>query len=374
MARTHDDDLNVSFLLQGAQTAEDVAFWYAAFIAGASRTLDLAFYDFRLSPSIERIITEALAERAAAGVRIRIVYDADKPAQPATAVGIDPASPGTGAHVQALGYPFQRIGGLELMHNKYTVRDAGSSCATVWTGSTNFTDDAFTLQDNNIVRIQSPEIAADYSRDFEELWEKRKMDGTGKFVTTYVDSLYYKGQRLRARAMFSPGCGHEIDGEIAARVASAKYRVRVCSMLLNSGTLLQSLLELLDRGKVHVDGVYDKTQMEGVLRQWQDVPHNHWKIPAVREIVERAGLTGKLSRPYRPNAPHDFMHNKVLVVDDLVITGSFNFSRSAERNSENVLLLENAPVADLYSDYVDRLKARIEREISLHATPVRNLH
>lgn len=359
MPHSGRDDVNVSFLTQGAQTAEDVAGWYSSFLQGATRTLDLAFYDFRLSPPIESIIVEALAQCAAAGVQIRIAYDADKTEPPPTAIGLDPASSGTGAHVQALGYPFQRIGGMDLMHNKYTIRDADTPRGAVWTGSTNFTDDAWTLQDNNIVRLYSRDIATAYARDFQELWERRKMDGTGSFATHSVDTLHYRKARLHARVMFSPGRGHEIDGEIADRVAGARRRIRVCSMLLNSGTLLRSLLEQLDRGIVFVDGVYDKTQMDGVLHQWESVPNNHWKIPAVHEVVERAGLIGKRSRPYRPHMPHDFMHNKVLVIDDTVITGSFNFSRSAEHNAENVLFLESAPLAADYSAYIDRLKLAI---------------
>jgi phosphatidylserine/phosphatidylglycerophosphate/cardiolipin synthase-like enzyme len=49
------------------------------------------------------------------------------------------------------------------------------------------------------------------------------------------------------------------------------------------------------------------------------------------------------------------MHNKVLVVDDSVITGSYNFSRSAQFNAENILFMESAPLAEAYSGYIDHL-------------------
>ena len=78
----------------------------------------------------------------------------------------------------------------------------------------------------------------------------------------------------------------------------------------------------------------------------------------MRDIVATAGLVGKASTPYRPDAPHDYMHNKVLVVDDTVITGSYNFSRSAQLNAENLLLLESPALADRYSAYIDHLVAR----------------
>ena len=41
------------------------------------------------------------------------------------------------------------------MHNKFIVRDRSA----VWTGSLNFTDDAFTLMENNVVEIESPQLA-----------------------------------------------------------------------------------------------------------------------------------------------------------------------------------------------------------------------
>lgn len=354
------DDLGVQFLAQGAQSPTEVAGWLAAFIGAARHSLDLALYDCRLSPPLGELLAVALRERASAGVAIRIVYDADKPEPPLLPNGMDPAPGGTGAFVRALGYPYQRIGGLKLMHHKYVVRDAGEPDAGVWTGSTNWTDDAWSLQENNIVTIASPEIAAAYARDFADLWRLRHNDDTGEFDVPPV-TLRYAGAPLGVRVFFSPGRGAAIDEAVATRVAGACRRVRICSMLLNSGTLLGALRDLLNAGQVRVDGLYDRTQMADVLRQWEDVPHNHWKIGAVREIVERAHLAGKDSQPYHPDTPHDFMHNKVLIVDDTVITGSYNFSRSAMFNAENLLILDSPALAADYSAYLDGLLVRYGR-------------
>jgi phosphatidylserine/phosphatidylglycerophosphate/cardiolipin synthase-like enzyme len=95
--------------------------------------------------------------------------------------------------------------------------------------------------------------------------------------------------------------------------------------------------------------------MEQVYVQWQAVPQNRWKITALKEIIVRAGLVGKDSAPYSPTGPHNFMHNKVLVIDNTVITGSYNFSRSAQFNAENILFIESAPLAEVYSAYIDHL-------------------
>jgi phosphatidylserine/phosphatidylglycerophosphate/cardiolipin synthase-like enzyme len=170
--------------------------------------------------------------------------------------------------------------------------------------------------------------------------------------------LTFSGQSAQARVMFSPGCGLEIDSEIARRVRTAQRRVRICSLLINSGTLISELGNLLQAGRVAVDGIYDRTQMAEVYVQWQEVPSNRWKIGALKDIIARAGLVGKSSTPYTPTGRHDFMHNKVLVIDDSVITGSYNFSRSAQFNAENILFIESAPLAERYSAYIDHLKLK----------------
>jgi phosphatidylserine/phosphatidylglycerophosphate/cardiolipin synthase-like enzyme len=49
------------------------------------------------------------------------------------------------------------------------------------------------------------------------------------------------------------------------------------------------------------------------------------------------------------------MHLKVLVGDDTVTTGSYNFSANAERNAENQIVLTDPTVVRAYSDYLDTL-------------------
>jgi phosphatidylserine/phosphatidylglycerophosphate/cardiolipin synthase-like enzyme len=304
----------------------------------------------RLSDTLKDQFSSALQQRAAAGVRIRICFDGDKPLKPDLAGGQDPAPPGTTAFVQSLGYPWRQIAGMKLMHHKFIVRDADS----VWTGSLNLTDDAFTLMENNVVEVHSAALASAFVQDFDQLWQKENFDNTGEGGSGPVP-LSFSAQPATVRVMFSPACGLTIDKEIGQRVGSAQRRVRICSLLINSGTLIGVLLDLLRKGTVKIDGIYDRTQMLDVFQQWAEVPQNRWKIPALQEVISRAGLVGKNSTPYSPMARHDFMHNKVLLVDDTVITGSYNFSRSAQYNAENILFIESAAAAERYSFYIDHL-------------------
>src|SRR5437764_5712463 len=246
--------LSVFFLAQGEQSADSVMARLTAFIRAATKTLDLAVYDMRFSDPLRAQLLAALRDRANAGVQIRFCYDGDKPLQPNIAAGQDPAPAGTSAFVQSLGYPSRRIAGMKLMHNKFVVGDAQS----VWTGSTNMTDDAFTLMENNVVTIDFVPLAAYYTEEFEPLWKKETFESTGD-IRTVAEPMTFADQPSTARVMFSPGCGQEIDFEIARRVREAKRRVRICSLLINSGTLISELGNLLQRGEVTVDGIYDRT-------------------------------------------------------------------------------------------------------------------
>src|SRR5438105_15743009 len=160
------DSISIFFLAQGEQSADSVMARLTTFIRAATKTLDLAVYDMRFSDPLRAQLLAALRDRSAAGVQIRFCYDGDKPVQPNIAAGQDPAPAGTSAFVQSLGYPSRRIAGMKLMHNKFIIHDRQS----VWTGSTNLTDDAFALMENNVVVVDSAPLAANYAEEFELLW------------------------------------------------------------------------------------------------------------------------------------------------------------------------------------------------------------
>ena len=143
---------------------------------------------------------------------------------------------------------------------------------------------------------------------------------------------------------FAPGEGPAIDHLIAHLIGRARRRLKMGSMLITSGAILGALNDVLHHNRVReYGGVYDRTQMEGVFEQWRGQP-SEWKIAAFEQVA--AGLAGKRSTKYTPTSPHDFMHNKVIVADDVVSTGSFNLSANATRNAENVLRLSSRDLAD----------------------------
>ena len=85
------------------------------------------------------------------------------------------------------------------MHNKFVVLLEKGRPSAVWTGSTNWTDDAFSREENAIVRVSSPDVAASYTRNFEQLWAKGRLEssgGEGPSVTL--------GRGVDVRPFFSP--------------------------------------------------------------------------------------------------------------------------------------------------------------------------
>jgi phosphatidylserine/phosphatidylglycerophosphate/cardiolipin synthase-like enzyme len=215
--------------------------------------------------------------------------------------------------------------------------------------------------ENTLVTVLSTELATYFARDFEQLWESGLTTESGAFRTEPV-VLRYADERAETDVDFSPGQGQHINEWVAQRVLRAQQRIVFCSMLINSSKVLSALMEVLDRHDIELWGVYDRTQMRGVLGQWAARPDLQWKIDAVNRLLARAEMVGKDSLPYRSGRSHNFMHNKLLVVDDTVITGSYNLSHAAQANAENMLAIASPELAADAMTYVRTLRNRFLAE------------
>lgn len=355
-----DDTLMVRFLEEGKQRPAEVAGWLREFLEDARESLDLAFYDVHLSNEPATLLRDTLAHLQAAGVRVRLAYDdGDKPQTPhgVDQTGVGLITGNTHQRVEEFGLPPEIVravsGPNQLMHHKYVVRDG----SLVWTGSLNLSDDSMSRMENIIVVAASRPLAAAYRRNFDQLWDSRQVETSLAVVTDPVPLQAY-GDLAQTIVAFSPGQGMELNDEIAERIGRAERRIIFCSMLVTSSRILRALVSQVDRASVDVSGVYDRTQMTGVLDQWRERQDLSWKIDAFERLTEGDRLIGKDSEPFRPGHSHNFMHNKTLVIDDAVITGSYNLSHAAQTNAENVLMIESAALADEVARYTDGLKIR----------------
>jgi phosphatidylserine/phosphatidylglycerophosphate/cardiolipin synthase-like enzyme len=239
------------------------------------------------------------------------------------------------------------------MHQKYMVADAGTDNAAVWMGSANFTVDAWALQDNNIAVLESRELAAKYTQDFEELWKSEKLRDTGE-----NDQGSVSVDGMDVRYAFAPGEGTAIRDLISEVIAGAKQRIRIASMVTSSPDILEALKERIDGG-IDFSGVYDYGESTQVLHSWAKYPADAEKAKLLEAVL--AHMVPKHSQPFlqaHPDWAHNFMHNKVVVADDTVVIGSFNFSSNAMRNAENVLCFTEPKLAKGYADYIDGLVGR----------------
>ena len=354
-------------MLERAAQISAVASRIARFISDARATLDIAIYDFQLRDDAAAIITDALRERAKNNVVIRIIYDA------ATNLGGDTVSTASPAHLEADRKPpgtesfvrslsdiaqIKSITGYRvLMHNKYIVRDGNSAEAAVITGSSNYTNDSWGLQENNLLCLHSQLLASYYSKAFTDLLS------TGRIIESFLDrdADIVRVAEAPVTVAFAPQQSPAIVKEIVGAIAAARRRLLVASVVLSSGPILAALSEAIDRG-LQLGGIYDGPQMDQVKQQWAAAHIGADKINTWDKISNH--LVRKNSLPFdrsKPHQPHNFMHNKLVIADDAVVTGSFNLSNHAMGNAENVLLIRDAAIASKYEAYIRQVMARYGR-------------
>jgi phosphatidylserine/phosphatidylglycerophosphate/cardiolipin synthase-like enzyme len=318
-----------------------------SFIGEAKRTLDLAQYDFHLADETAQIVGGAIKDAAKRGVAVRMIYDVGHP----NPIPVPPPPEPDVELISSLGVPHRPIAGVpDLMHHKYAIRDGES----VWTGSTNWTEDSWSRQENVIVTVESAKLATAFTANFEELWSKAIVEESG-----FVDPNPVRVGDVRVRAWFTPGFGEALSRRIAKRIRRAKRRVRICSPVLTVAPVLSALCERVADG-FDIAGCVDGPQIEGVIYQWHENGNAAWKLPLLEQALT-APFSAKPSTPYGAGTVHDFMHAKLTVVDDVVFTGSFNLSRSGEQNAENVLEIEDPALAARLATFVDEVRARYPR-------------
>ncbi len=312
---------------------------------GEARTsLDIAQYDFHLTGETAALVTEAIREAAGRGVHVRFVNDVGHP----NPIPVPPPPEPDVQMIASLGCPSKPIAGVpDLMHHKYVVRDRSA----VWTGSTNWTDDSWSRQENVIAVVESEPLAHAYALNFEELWETEIVELTGR-----VEPRPVEVDGLKVRPWFTPGQGDALSHRIAKTIGKARRRVRICSPVITAAPILSTLAQIASESRVDTAGCVDATQMADVQLQWHENGNAVWKLPLLARLLALP-FSGKNSTPWAPGSLHDFMHAKVTVADDTVFLGSFNLSRSGERNAENVLEIRDPVLAEELAGYVDAVRS-----------------
>jgi phosphatidylserine/phosphatidylglycerophosphate/cardiolipin synthase-like enzyme len=333
--------LEIRTLTDGGQQPGEIAHAIAAFLDAATQSLELAQYDFNLGEENKQIVGDAIRRAADRGVRIRFIYNVDH----GNPIPVPPPPEPDAVLIASLPVDAKAIAGIpDLMHHKYVLRDREA----VWTGSMNWTDDSWSRQENVIAVVHSEAITKAFELDFDQLWSTGDVSKSG-----FVDPRWDSGIRV----WMTPGHGEDISLRIAKLIRRARRRVRICSPVITTGPVLGTLAQVISDRTVDVAGCVDATQVREVIHQWRTNSTVSWKLPLLQHVMT-GPFTGKESTPYGDGTVHDFMHAKVTVCDDTVFVGSFNLSRSGEKNAENVLEIEDAAIADRLASFVDEVRAR----------------
>jgi phosphatidylserine/phosphatidylglycerophosphate/cardiolipin synthase-like enzyme len=336
-------------LRDGGQSAVEVAEDVGTFLDGARQTLDLALYDIRLRDAEADRIQGALVGASRRGVRVRLLYNIDHPGP----IPVPPPPESVSDLIESMPFETRAISGVpDLMHHKYAIRDGES----VLSGSTNWTTDSWTRQENVMVTVASRDLALAFSLNFEELWDDGNVERSGR-----VEPRPVQVGASELRPWFCPEHGEALAHRIAKHLGKAKRRIRIASPVLTSGPILGTLAEIAAEHRCDTAGVVDETQLDDVYHQWLTNGVSAWKVPLLRSVIEGIHFTGKRSTPWSPTSLHDFMHAKVVVADDVSFVGSFNLSRSGEQNAENVLEIHDAETADRLAAFIDAVRVLYPR-------------
>lgn len=279
-------------------------------------SIDVALYEFNLDR-----VAEALIRAHRRGVIVRVKAD--------DAYGIDEdheEGHGQFAMMESAGIEIKEDRSRHLMHNKFFIIDS----QTVWTGSTNITINGTQKNNNNVVIFNSQDIANIYQIEFDEMW--RGEHGSKSPSTLDRQSANIDG--IPVRIIFGPE-DNGID-HLSRLVSEAKKEIRFMAFSYTHDTLGQAMAEASRRG-IYVSGIFEK---RGSMTEYSEMNLLHCDTSAVVRI---------------DGNPRTF-HHKVIVIDGrTVATGSFNFSKNANKNNdENMVLIESEEIAASYLYEFDR--------------------
>ena len=285
------------------------------YIDAAQTSIHLAVFE-----TDQTLVAEALVRAYERDVDVRWITDDEH--------GIDAdGEPGRGqfALMEDAGIALRDDLRSALMHNKFVIIDGH----IVWTGSMNLTANDIFRNNNNIVVIESPEVAAVFEAEFAEMW-------AGQFgprsPSQPGQDVFDRNQRPFI-VRFAPE-----DDPMAALVEIAGLAERSIRFMAFSFTHDELGAAMRERAAAGVDvrGIFETFGSKTIYSEMTP--------------LYCAGID------VRQDGNPGMFHHKVIIIDEtVVVTGSLNFSNNAaESNDENILMLADAGIAGLYLEEFER--------------------
>jgi len=284
-------------------------------IAQAQQSIHIAAFEFNLTP-----VAEALIAAHNRGVEVQWVTDNEYGMEADEEEGH-----GQFSSLQQAGIPIKDDGRSALMHNKFWIFDQ----QVVWTGSTNITVNGFMHNNNNVIIIENPAVAAIYEREFAELW-------AGEFGTRSPSTIDQQATVIDGtpvQVYFA--AEDDVIDHLLPLIANAQQQIRFMAFSFTHRDLGAAVLARAQAG-VDVQGIFETRGSETEFSQ----------LPP----LFCAGV------PVRQDGNPRTFHHKVFIIDEVtVVTGSLNFSDNAnESNDENVIVLQQPDIAARYLEEFSR--------------------
>lgn len=153
-----------------------------------------------------------------------------------------------------------------------------------------------------------------------------------------IKLLYASENEIKADAYFSPGdeCLHRIR----RLIAEARQTLDICVFTITDNRIVQRLEEAHERGiTIRIISDDDKS-----LDLGSDLEH-----------LARIGIQCRLDR----TTAH--MHHKFAIADhDLLLSGSYNWTRSAAtENDENIVVINNPKIVRIFAEKFEQMWQRL---------------
>lgn len=306
----------------------------------AGGTLDGAFFDIEV-PNV----VDALVRAKQRGVNVRLVTETD---YYNTSSGTELREPIK--KLQAAGIEIKPDGRQSaLMHDKFLVANGQK----VWTGSYNITSHGSYRENNNALLIDSPELASQFQHEFNKMFAHGNFatdTNNGNPLDDHPAPKTVKVGDAEVTTYFSPSTAAQAGakGAIMDELRNAKKSIQFLAFSFTDDDMGDLMLQKAAAG-VKVEGVFEKSQAASRYSEFKKLD------------PQEAALNGNLD--VRIDTNPALMHHKVMIIDDeTLIMGSFNFSASAQgENNENMLVIKNSP------ELVAKYKAEFERIQKLSA-------
>ncbi len=319
-----------------------------AYINRAKYTIDMAVYSFDNAniSNITQALNDAYTQR---GVRVRIVADGSNANAGLNTLvaGIDHINSPTSAS-------------YGIMHNKFIIIDADSpdpNDAVLWTGSTNLTDNQINYDANNVVIFQDQSIARGYKIEFEEMWGDtgavHSVNGKfGQFKKDNTPHEYIIGGK-RVEQYFSPT--DATNSKIINSVNSSDYDLYFAVLTFTRTDIAYAVSNRVNAGSFAAAMLDDSAGATAAYNILSNAMQSYLKL------YTQSGL----------------LHHKYLIVDQdyaasdpLVLTGSHNWSNSAEqRNDENTVIIHDQAIANqYYQEFVKRFNGQGGAVLNINET------